>query len=50
MAKGAFIRSRKKWLEEGERNSTYFFKLEKHHQENNRLIKLKIDRRPPRNL
>ena len=29
LAKGAFIRSRAKWLEEGEKNSSYFFALEK---------------------
>ncbi len=29
LAKGAFIRSRAKWLEDGERNSSYFFALEK---------------------
>lgn len=29
LAKGAFIRSRAKWLEEGETNSSYFFALEK---------------------
>lgn len=28
-ARGAYIRSRKRWLEEGELNSAYFFKLEK---------------------
>lgn len=28
-AKGAYIRSRAKWLEEGEQNSAYFFRLEK---------------------
>lgn len=28
-AKGAYIRSRAKWLEEGERSSSYFFALEK---------------------
>ncbi len=28
-AEGAFIRSRKKWLEVGEQNSHYFFNLEK---------------------
>lgn len=29
LAKGAYTRSRAKWLEEGERNSRYFFALEK---------------------
>lgn len=29
-ARGAYIRSRKNWLEEGELNSAYFFKLEMH--------------------
>ena len=28
LAKGAFIRSRNKWLEQGEKNRTYFFSLE----------------------
>lgn len=32
-AKGAFIRSRAKWIEEGERSSTYFCRLEKKRQE-----------------
>lgn len=31
-AKGAFIRSRAKWIEEGENYSTYFFNLEKSRQ------------------
>lgn len=29
IAKGAFIRSRAKWLEEGEKSSKYFFSIEK---------------------
>lgn len=29
-AEGAFVRSRRQWLEEGEQNSAYFFQLEKH--------------------
>ncbi len=29
LAKGAFIRSRAKWLEEGEKNTSNFFALEK---------------------
>ncbi len=28
-AEGAFVRSRKRWMEEGEQNSSYFFRLEK---------------------
>ncbi len=39
-AKGAFVRSRRKWLEEGEQNSNYFFKLEKRHNEFNSMTKL----------
>lgn len=27
--RGAFVRSRRKWLEEGEKNKKYFFSLEK---------------------
>lgn len=42
-AKGAFTRSRSKWLEEGEQNSHYFFNLEKHHSANNNISKLNID-------
>ena len=40
--KGAFIRSRSHWIKEGERNTKYFFGLEKSHQSNNvikRLVK-----------
>lgn len=42
-AKGAFIRSRTKWLEEGEQNSHYFFNLEKHRSNNNTINKLNIN-------
>ena len=42
-AEGAFIRSRKKWIEEGEQNSSYFFRLEKFHSTNNTIHKLNID-------
>ncbi len=28
-AEGALVRSRKRWMEEGEQNSSYFFRLEK---------------------
>lgn len=40
-AKGAFIRSRRCWLEEGEQNSAYFFRLEKSQTKNN-IHQLKI--------
>lgn len=42
-AKGAFIRSKAKWLEEGEQNSSYFFKLEKQRQTRNGINKLSIN-------
>ena len=38
--KGAFIRSRSHWVKEGERNTKYFFGLEKSHQSNNVIKKL----------
>ena len=38
-AKGAYIRSRSKWLEEDEQNSAYFFRLEK-----NRSLLATIDK------
>lgn len=41
-AEGAFIRSRKRWLEEGEQNSAYFFKLEKYDTKMNTINELKI--------
>lgn len=43
MAKGAFVRSRAKWLEQGEKNSSYFFALEKRNRKRNNLTTLKID-------
>lgn len=42
-AKGAFIRSRAKWLEEGEQNSSYFFKLEKQRQNKNGITHLTVN-------
>ncbi len=40
-AEGAFVRSRRRWLEEGELNSAYFFRLEKSLTKNN-IYQLKI--------
>ena len=42
-AKGAYIRSRAKWIEEGERSSAYFCRLEKSRQERNTIKALLID-------
>uniref|UniRef100_A0A3Q3BIJ9 Reverse transcriptase domain-containing protein n=1 Tax=Kryptolebias marmoratus TaxID=37003 RepID=A0A3Q3BIJ9_KRYMA len=42
-AEGAFVRSRKRWLEEGEQNSAYFFRLEKFQAKINTIQKLNID-------
>lgn len=42
-AKGAFVRSRRRWLEEGEQNSIYFFKLEKRRNNYNSMVKLRTD-------
>lgn len=42
-AKGAFIRSRRKWIEEGEQNSHYFFNLERINFVNNTISKLNIN-------
>lgn len=37
-AKGAYVRSRAKWLKEGENNSSYFINLEKRRQENDSTL------------
>lgn len=42
-AEGAFIRSRRKWIEEGEQNSAYFFRLERQQAKNNQIQKLMIN-------
>ncbi len=42
-AEGAFIRSRKQWLEKGEQNSSYFFNLEKYHAKSNTINELIIN-------
>jgi len=41
-AEGAFVRSRRKWLEEGEKSSAYFFRLERQQAKNNHIEKLRI--------
>lgn len=43
LAKGAFIRSRAKWLEEGETNSSYFFALKKRNGRRKSLNVLNIN-------
>lgn len=42
-AQGAFIRSRAKWIEAGEKNSSYFSKLEKSRQQRNLITSLLIN-------
>jgi len=42
-AEGAFVRSRKRWIEEGEQNSAYFFRLEKHRSKTNTIHQLNIN-------
>lgn len=42
-ASGAFVRSRARWIEEGEKNTTYFYGLEKSRQSKKRICKLKIN-------
>lgn len=42
-AKGAFVRSRTRWLEKGEQNSHYFFNLERHHSKINSINSLNVD-------
>lgn len=41
-AKGAYIRSKAKWIEEGERSTAYFCRLEKRHEERNSIKDLII--------
>lgn len=43
LAKGAYIKSRAKWLEEGEKNSSYFFAVEKRNSKRKTLSTLNID-------
>ncbi len=50
MAKGAFIRSRAKRLEEGERNTNYFFAHEKRNIKRKSLSALNIDGAPSKDL
>ena len=42
-AKGAQIRARAKYIEDGERSTAYFLSLEKHHQKHNVITKLVSD-------
>lgn len=42
-AKGSFVRSRRRWLEEGETNSRYFYNLEKRNGEYTSIRKLNIN-------
>lgn len=36
-AQGAYVRSRAKWIEDGEKNTSYFCNLEKQRQEKNAI-------------
>jgi len=42
-AEGAFVRSRKRWLEEGEQNSAYFFRLKRYRSKINSIYNLNIN-------
>ncbi len=42
-ARGAFVRSRRKWMEAGEKNTKYFFNLEKRNREITSVNKLVIN-------
>lgn len=42
-AEGAFVRSRRQWLEEEEQNTGYFFWLEKSRSKTSCIQKLNID-------
>lgn len=43
LAKGAFLRSRAKWREEGEENTSYFFALENRNFKRNLLPAININ-------
>ena len=40
--KGAILRSKVRWYEEGERNTKYFYSLEKRHHDIKTVSKLKV--------
>ena len=42
-ANGAYVRSRAKWIEQGEKSTTYFFGLEKHRQSKKKICKLNVN-------
>lgn len=42
-AKGAYIRSRAKWIEEGEKSTSYFCRLEKRRQSKNSIVSLIVN-------
>ena len=42
-AKGAIIRSRARWVEDGEKNTSYFFNLEKRQYSKKCISKLRND-------
>jgi hypothetical protein len=42
-ARGIMIRSKCQWIEEGEKNSSYFLRLEKHNYSNKHITQLQID-------
>ena len=43
VTRGAILRAKAKWTEEGEKNSAYFLSLEKHNVENKSISEIKID-------
>lgn len=43
LIKGAFKHPRAKWLEKGEKNTSYFFALEKMNYKRNNITSLKMD-------
>lgn len=42
-AKSAFVRSRRRWLEEGKQNTAYFFQLERACGKSNSIQKLHVN-------